>query len=180
MPSTTGSTASRWLGFDARLTTISLPAGDWCLPDAPTWYFTSPEPWADIGSSSPSNSRKICSYDLPTTLASTLSRPRCAIPSTVSGNPESAAAESTESSIGITVSAPSRLNRLWPRYLVCRKRSKASAALSRSRIAPLVVEGQLGVDALDLVLDPRLLLGLLDVHVLDADRARVRVAAGCP
>ena len=30
--------------------------------------------------------------------------------------------------------------------------------------------------ALDLGLDPALLLGVLDVHVLDADRAAVRVA----
>ena len=32
------------------------------------------------------------------------------------------------------------------------------------------------VDTLDALLDPRLLIGLLDVHVLQADRARVRVA----
>ena len=36
--------------------------------------------------------------------------------------------------------------------------------------------GQLGLDALDLLLDPALLVGVLDVHVLDADRAAVRVA----
>ena len=38
------------------------------------------------------------------------------------------------SSMGTRVSAPSRLNRFWPRYLVCRKRSNASAAFSRSRM----------------------------------------------
>ncbi len=38
----------------------------------------------------------------------------------------------------------------------------------------LLVEGE--VDTLDLGLDPPLLLGVLDVHVLDADRAAVGVA----
>ncbi len=40
----------------------------------------------------------------------------------------------------------------------------------------LVVDGQLARRPLDLLLDPALLLGLLDVHVLDADRTAVRVA----
>ena len=134
MPSTTGSTASRWLGFAASITLTLLPAGDLCLPLVPTWYFTSPEPWVLPGSSSPSNSRKICAYDLPTVFASTFRRPRWAMPITISETPESAAAEHSASSIGIRVSAPSRLKRFWPRYLVWRKRSKASAATSRSRI----------------------------------------------
>ena len=86
------------------------------------------------GSSSPSNSRKICSYDLPITLASTLRRPRCVMPNTTSVMPASAASLHSASSIGIRVSAPSRLKRFCPRYFVCRKRSNASAALSRSRI----------------------------------------------
>ena len=40
----------------------------------------------------------------------------------------------------------------------------------------LVLDGELGGSAFDLLLDPALLLGLLDVHVLDAHRAAVRVA----
>ena len=40
----------------------------------------------------------------------------------------------------------------------------------------LVVEVELGRHALDLLLDPALLVRVLDVHVLDADRAAVRVA----
>ena len=40
----------------------------------------------------------------------------------------------------------------------------------------LVVEVELGGHALDLLLDPALLDLVLDVHVLDADRAAVRVA----
>ena len=36
--------------------------------------------------------------------------------------------------MGIRLSAPSRLKRLWPVYLLCRKRSNASASLSLCRI----------------------------------------------
>src|ERR671925_517169 len=42
-PSTTGSTASRWLGFEASVTVIS-PAAVARVPSAPRWYFTSPQP----------------------------------------------------------------------------------------------------------------------------------------
>ncbi len=41
---------------------------------------------------------------------------------------------STASSSGMTVSPPSRENRFWPTYLVCRKVSNASAALSLERM----------------------------------------------
>ena len=76
----------------------------------------------------------------------------------------------------MSVSAPSRLKRFCPRYFVCRKRSNASAALSRSRMRRFSSGVAGGCGALDPLLDPLLLVGLLDVHVLDADRARVRVA----
>ena len=59
--------------------------------------------------------------------------------------PASAAAVQSASSIGMSVSAPSRLNRFCPRYLVCRKRSNASAALSRSRMRRFSVGVGLGV-----------------------------------
>ena len=59
MPSTTGSTASRCDGFDAKVTDSSDPDRATNLPVAPLWYLTSPEPWTESGSRSPSNSRKI-------------------------------------------------------------------------------------------------------------------------
>ena len=176
MPSTIGSTASRWLGFAASVSRTSLPAGDACFPVVPRWYFTSPEPWALAGSSSPSNSRKICAYDLPITFVSTLRRPRCAMPSTTSDMPASAASLHSASSIGTSVSAPSRLKRFWPRYFVCRKRSSASAAFNRSRMRSLSAGLHRGGGRFDVLLDPLLLVGLLDVHVLDAHGARVGVA----
>src|SRR5207245_95734 len=85
-PSTTGFTASRWLGFGDRVTLTGLPAAVWYTPSAPWWYFTSPVPPSGVSVSStcrpPSNSAKIVSYGRPAMCASTLSRPRCAMPST--------------------------------------------------------------------------------------------------
>ena len=74
MPSSTGLTASRWLGFAATETLIVGPEPAVNALGA-GWYFTSPEPWDRRGSMLPSNSRKIWPYFLPTMLASTLSRP---------------------------------------------------------------------------------------------------------
>ena len=45
MPSTTGFTNSRWLGFGATVTVIVSPVSPRWVPVAPRWYFTSPEPW---------------------------------------------------------------------------------------------------------------------------------------
>ena len=64
-PSTTGSTASRWLGFEARVTVIS-PDGVRREPSAPRWYLTSPvRPRGRTTTASsvrsPSNSRRIVS-----------------------------------------------------------------------------------------------------------------------
>ena len=67
-------------------------------------------------------------------LASTLSRPRWAIPMTTSAVPCSVASASAASSSAMTVSPPSSENRFCPMYLVCRKVSNASALFSRPRM----------------------------------------------
>ena len=61
MPTTTGSTASRWLGLAASSTGMSLPDRATNFPLWPRWYFTSPEPCMESGSTWPSNSLKIWS-----------------------------------------------------------------------------------------------------------------------
>ena len=76
----------------------------------------------------------------------------------------------------MTDSPPSRENRFCPTNLVCRKVSNASAWLSLAEDAQLLLAVRAGVRALDPVLDPAALLRVLDVHVLDADRAAVGVA----
>ena len=68
------------------------PLGVERVPCAPRWYFTSPLPPSSLETTasivrSPSNSRRIVSYGRPTTCARTLSRPRCAIPTTTSWAP---------------------------------------------------------------------------------------------
>ena len=109
-------------------------------------------------------------------LASTLSRPRCAMPMTapssdvVGGGLEDGVEDGDEALAALEP------KRFWPTYLVARNFSKASAALSRLEDVALVVGVELVAHALDLLLDPVLLVGLLDVHVLDADRAAVGVA----
>src|SRR6201996_5460576 len=68
------------------------------------------------------------------TLASTLSRPRWAMPITASSRSASAASLITTSSSGISASPPSSEKRFWPTYLVCRNVSNASATLSLDRM----------------------------------------------
>ena len=109
-------------------------------------------------------------------LASTFSRPRWAMPMTASSRCAAAASVSTASISGMSDSAPSSENRRWPTNLVCRNISNASATLSRDRMADLLVVFGAGVRDLDPVLQPAALLRVLDVHVLDADGAAVRVA----
>ncbi|RPK91261.1 hypothetical protein EES46_11050 [Streptomyces sp. ADI98-10] len=134
MPSRTGSTASRCEGLAASETLICSPSRPVKVPSAPRWYLTSPEPCIERGSRLPSNSRKICAYDLPTMFARTFSRPRWAMPMTTSSRRASAAESSTASSSGMTDSPPSSENRFWPTYFVCRNVSNASAAFSRRRM----------------------------------------------
>ncbi len=134
MPSTTGSTASRWEGFAASETLMVSPSRPVKVPSEPRWYFTSPEPCIDFGSRLPSNSPKILPYGLPTMLASTLRRPRWAMPMTASSRRCSAAESMVASSSGMSDSPPSSEKRFCPTYLVCRKVSKASAEFSRRRM----------------------------------------------
>ena len=79
---------------------------------------------------------------------------------------------------GISDSPPSRPKRLVPTNLTSRKRSRPSASMTRSQDRAAAFDGELGVvlDVLDALLDPRLLVGIGDVHVLDADLAAVGLA----
>ena len=133
IPSTTGFTHSRWLGSGATMTLSASPVSAWCVPAAPRWYFTSPDPCVELGSTLPSNSEKIWASGLPIVLASTFRRPRWDMPITDSRTPARAASERTLSRRGIAVSPPSSEKRLWPMYFAWRKRSKLSASTSFSR-----------------------------------------------
>ena len=74
-----------------------------------------------------------------------------------------------------------RLGALEPEALLAHVLGGEELLEGLGRVEPLedvalVVGVELGDDALDLLLDPALLLGVLDVHVLDADGAAVGVA----
>jgi hypothetical protein len=76
----------------------------------------------------------------------------------------------------MTDSPPSREKRFCPTNLVCRKVSKASAALRRRRMRSCSSRVIFSWTTSTALLDPLPLLGVLDVHVLDADGAAVGVA----
>ena len=65
---------------------------------------------------------------------------------------------------------------LLPEELRVQESFERLGRVQPSEDGPLVVVGHFDVHAFDVFLDPRFLIGLLDVHVLDANRARVRVA----
>ena len=138
-PSTTGSTASRWLGLATRRTP-TLPFAVVRVPCAARWYLTSPVPPSGSAVTasivrSPSNSRRMYSYGIPIVCASTLRRPRCAIPITTSCAPPSEASSIVSSSIGIITSSPSSENCFCPRNRLRRKRSIPSTSQRRRKSA---------------------------------------------
>ena len=79
--------------------------------------------------------------------------------------------------MGIRPSPPSMPKRFCPIHLVPRNFSKASAACEAIAHVAQVLDVELLLAlALDLLLDPVLLVEVLDVHVLDADGPAVRIA----
>jgi hypothetical protein len=97
--------------------------------EKPWWYLTSPD------SGEPESPFSGSSYRLstvrPMMLASTLMRPRCAMPITISLAPWRAQRAITWSSSGIRLSPPSSEKRFWPTWRVCRNFSSVSASVSR-------------------------------------------------
>ncbi len=137
LPSTTVLTASRWEGLAVSDIWTMRPSNSRSA-EVPRWYLTSAEPWTSSGLAGlPWNSEKIAEKGLPMKLASTFSRPRWAMPTTTSLTPSWLPRFRICSSAGIVVSPPSSPKRLVPVYLRSRKRSKTSAAVSRSNIASL-------------------------------------------
>ena len=94
----------------------------------------------------------------------------------VPSRPASAAPWRISSRSGISDSPPSRLKRFWPDVLGLQERLERLGLVELAQDAQLLVVAGLLVLELDVLLEPAALLGVLDVHVLDADRAAVRVA----
>ena len=109
-------------------------------------------------------------------LASTLSRPRWAMPITTSAVPAFAASSRMASS-----SDDGRLGALEAEALLAHVAGVQEALEHLGRVqavehVALLLRGDRGGHAFDVLLDPALLLGVLDVHVLDAERPAVGVA----
>ncbi len=124
----------------------------------------------------PSNSEKIWPSGLPMMLASTLRRPRWAMPMThfvriVFGREIGRVRRES----AMAVSAPSSEKRFWPMKRRSRKCSNSSAAQQVFEDAQAFFLRELGqsVGRLHALLQPDFLLGPLDVHVLAADLAAV-------
>ena len=78
----------------------------------PMWYLTSPE--ESFSSRLPSNSSKRSAGFLPRMLTSTLSRPRWAMPRTMSRTPAAPARRTSSLIMTIRLSPPSSEKRFWP------------------------------------------------------------------
>ena len=73
-------------------------------------------------------------------------------------------------------SAPSRPNRFWPDVAGVEEPLEDLGGVEPVEDVTLLLGGERGGDPLDVLLDPPLLLGVLDVHVLDAEGPAVGVA----
>ncbi len=109
-------------------------------------------------------------------LASTLSRPRCGMPMQTSTRPSSAAAwqdgvEERDDRLAALEREP-----LLPDELGLQEGLERLGGVEPAQDPQLLLAVGLGLRPLDPVLDPGPLVGILDVHVLDADGAAVRVA----
>jgi hypothetical protein len=108
-------------------------------------------------------------------LARTLRRPRCGIPMQTSSSPSSAAASRIRSSIGDDGLAALEGEALLADELGLQEGLEGLGGVEPAQDAHLLVARRLGVADLDLP-GSTALLGVLDVHVLDADGAAVGVA----
>ena len=181
-PSTTGLTASRWLGFAATVTPIS-PAAVVKTPCAPRWYLTSPVPPSASAATtsierSPSNSRRIVLVRQADRVREHVEPPAVRHAEHDLLVPSADASSSDSSSIGISTSRPSSENCFWPRN------ARAQVALHRLDLAEARVEraaarrASSGVrkrrDSIALP-QPDALLVVGDVLDLVGDRAAVRL-----
>ena len=112
LPTTTGSTASRWLGLGCKEMCTSCPASSTSV-EVPRWYFTSPEPCTSSGLKlEPPNSLNTAVNGLRTMLTRVFSRPRCGMPMAISFTPAAAAVSIMACRAGMVLSPPSSPKRL--------------------------------------------------------------------
>ena len=176
MPSTIGSTVSRWLGLAASSTLMSAPDGLTYLPDRAEVV---------LHVAGALDRRRVdVALELPEDLVVALAHDvgQHVEPAAV-GHAEDRA---VEPAVGgrrqhLVEDGDRGLRALEPEALGADVLRGQEPLERLGRVQPLeevaqLVRAELDLDPLDLGLDPALLVGVLDVHVLDADRAAVRVA----
>ena len=109
-------------------------------------------------------------------LAKTLRRPRWAMPMTTSATPEPAAASSDRVEQDDGRLRTFQAEPLLPDVAGVEKALEDLGSVEPAEDVPLLLQVEGRGLALDVLLDPALLLGVLDVHVLDGERPAVGVA----
>ena len=176
-PSTTASTTSRCDGLNASTAWTLPPRRAQVRREALVVLDVARALRAASGSSLPSNSENSIDGDLPSTLTSTLRRPRWAMPITISSTPRAPLRCTTSSSSGISASPPSSEKRFWPD--VARVQVALEPLGGRQlpeQVQALVVrEAVMQPAVLEAVLQPQPLVARRDVRELGADAAGVDV-----
>ena len=147
--------------------------------EVPRWYFTSPEPCTSSGLKlSPPNSLNSAVSGFLTMLTSVFSRPRCGMPMATSTTPCGSGCLDHRVQRGNGDFAAFQAEALGGDVALLAERLEAFGLGQVPQDGALFVgveEGQPG-RALDPALDPGFLVGILDVHELDADRAAIGLA----
>ena len=147
--------------------------------EVPRWYFTSPEPCTSSGLKlAPPNSLNSAANGFFTMLTSVLSRPRCGMPMAISLHARRGGGcdDGVQRRDGdLAALQPEALGADVARWQNASKPFGLGQVLQDCALAR-GVEMRAPGRALDAALDPGLLVGVLDVHELDADRAAIGVA----
>src|SRR5262249_50909279 len=162
----TGSTASRCEGLAVsdRCTTVSSNSRS---AEVPRWYLTSPEPCTSSGLAElPWNSENIALNGLFITLTRVLSRPRCGMPRTTSLQAQLAAALQDLLQRRDHRLAAVQAEALGAGVFLVQELLEALGGDQALVDRPLALDRELGLvqAALDALLDPQPLLGILHVH----------------
>jgi hypothetical protein len=152
------------------------------MPDAGRWYLTSPLPPSGSTTSasyerSPSNSRRIDSYERPTVCSQGVQATAVGHPETTWCAPPSAPSSIASSSIGMRTSSPSSENCFWPRNdrrRYCSKTSNLGQAPQQA-YPPLRLERDVEAAGLDRLAQPDALGVIRDVLDLVGARSHVHL-----
>jgi hypothetical protein len=150
-----------------RLVGIRLPLAAVKTPSAPRWYLTSPEPWVDFGSRRVGLADDVGEHVEP---AAVRHPDHGLVQARVGGLADHRVKQRDQRLAALKREPP------LADVLVLQERLERLGHVELGEDAHLLVVAGAGRRDLDMRLDPLALFRILDVHVLDADRAAVGVA----